>query len=135
MTGIVKTYSMRELAWKGSWFHNIVKKLHYIHCFLSSDTLMFALQQGRIIETNKSSTRHRWCHDIVESLKKSLKLFSERKCLVLKSSICHWLSTTGLLHRISDIESQMREQLVGGNSHFGKNGIHIARNEKSYFHR
>jgi hypothetical protein len=57
-----------------------------------------------------------------------------RGAIGVEATIRHWLSATALIARINDIVVKALEQLEGGDTHFGENGVDLARNEESDAH-
>jgi hypothetical protein len=57
-----------------------------------------------------------------------------RGAIGVEATIRHWLSATGLIARINDIVVKALEQLEGGDTHFGENGVDLARNGESDVH-
>jgi hypothetical protein len=73
--------------------------------------------------------------DIVESGKVlDEKPFGRRRFFVT-AAVGHWLATAGLIERIGNFDAEPLEQLEGRDANFGKEGVHIARNEQCDPHR
>ena len=93
-----------------------------------------SLSQSWMIQLDESSTRCRWCHDIIESGKLLIETVGYLACHLFKSCIGHRLSTTSLVKGVGYVKSKTLEELVCGYSYLGIECVDVAGNKQSYSH-
>ena len=76
----------------------------------------------------------RGAYDIVVLGKQLLHTPCQRLGIALIACITHRLTTTGLLQRIIDIQTERSEQPIGGRPDLGIERIDITRDKESYLH-
>ena len=93
-----------------------------------------SFSQSWMIQLDKSSTRCRRSHDIIESGKLLVEAVGYLACHILKSCIGHRLSTTSLVKGVGYVKSKTLEELVCGDTHLRIECVDVAGNKQSYFH-
>ena len=107
MTGVVQADFVGEGAKTLFHLYHIVQELNYIHNLSRGDAFVLSFQQTGVVDLDKGRATNRRRYDIIEILEFLLEFLCQGDGLLLKSCICHRLTTTCLVERIFDIKPKM----------------------------
>ena len=125
VAGVVQAHLVGERAERMVHLDHVVQELYYVHDLVGGGTFVLAFQQTGVVQLDKGRTTHGGGYDVVKLLELVFKLLCQRDGLLLKAGIGHRLSAARLVQRVGHVETQMLQQLVGGNTHLGIYHIYV----------